>query len=164
MKFVALLSASLGLAAAFMTAPPQSRSVTSLQMGLLDGLFPLPAKKPAAATSSSSTEKETKKKSSDKWIENMFKAPLHGHGSAEKDLEDMYAAQQNLLKERRQLFGESGAMRNKYQDPKVDHLRDIQVHRHDPAMLNKKEDDAMYFGDNDVQGFSFNPFKGKLKP
>jgi hypothetical protein len=161
MKIVALFLASLGLAVAFTVAPPQSRSVTSLQMGLLDGLFPQPAKKPAAATSSSTKKK---RKSSDKWIENMFKEPLHGHGSAEKDLEDMYEAQQNLLQERRQLFGKSGAMRNKYQDPNVDHLRDIQVHRHDPAMLNKKEDDAMYFGDDDVQGFSFNPFKGKFKP
>ena len=172
MKIFGMLLASLGLAGSFQLAPRYPVPVTSLHMGFLDDLLKQPqsTKKTPAATSSNTKSKDNnnnknKTKKNDSWINNMFKEPLHGHGSAEKNLDDMYDAQQKLLEARRQHYGNTGSMRTKYQDPTVSHLRDIPVHRSDPAMQNKKEDDAMYFGDdNSGPGFSFNPFKGKAKP
>ena len=149
MKILATFIASMSLAMAFQVAP-NTRPATTLQMGFLDNMFQSPKKAEAPAPVA---EKKKKSKKNDAWIHSMFKEPIHGHGSAENDLEEMYQAQQRMLAERRQMFGREG-MRAKYKDYKADHLRDIPLHKHDPASLNKKEDDAMYVDEND-SGFSF---------
>lgn len=76
------------------------------------------------------------------WI-NKLLSPFHMHGSGETKLDDMYQAQQKILYERREYYGNKKMLHDKYRDHK-DHLRDIKVHPFDPAVLNKKEDDAMY--------------------
>ncbi|CAB9523685.1 expressed unknown protein [Seminavis robusta] len=159
MKLIGMLLVSLGMAMAFQPQVTRPAVTSSLQMGLFDGMFKPKAKKEILPS--------TRKVKSDRWIENMFKEPLHGHGTAEKELDDMYAAQQKMLEERRKLFGSASALRAKYSNPAIDHLRDIPTHSHDPAMLNKKEDDAMYVDDDeagdDSAGFNFNPFKKSSK-
>ena len=155
MKIFAVFIASMSLAMAFQ-ATPNPRPAIALQMGLLDDMFQSPTKAEAPVA-----QKKKKSKKSDDWIYNFFKAPMHGHGSAENDLEDMYQAQQEMLEERRQLFGRDG-MRAKYKDHTVGHLDEIPLHEHDPALLNQKEDDAMYVDEND-NGFSF-PWSSKFKP
>ena len=103
--------------------------------------------------------KQAKKKASSSWLDSFldFK-PFHGHGSGEHQEQAMYAEQQSVLKERRKM-----ELKKKYKNPQVDHLKDIPVHQHDPAMLNKMEDDAMYVDEND-KGFQFPFFNPKLKP
>jgi hypothetical protein len=76
------------------------------------------------------------------WISKLLN-PFHMHGSGETKLNDMYQAQQKILYERREYYGNKKMLHDKYRTHK-DHLRDIKVHPFDPAVLNKKEDDAMY--------------------
>jgi len=137
---------------------------TALSMGLFDGMFaPKPIQQeeePEPPAPVATKKRRNDAKLNRKWISSMFNNPFHGHGSAENELEDMYEAQQKMLEERQQLFGNWEANRKKYKDFTVDHLRDIRTHEHDPAQLNKKEDDAMYVDENDP-GFSFPSFPGK---
>ena len=76
------------------------------------------------------------------WMSKLLN-PFHMHGSGESKLDDIYQAQQKVLYERREYFGNKKMLHDKYKTHK-DHLRDIKVHPFDPAILNKKEDDAMY--------------------
>jgi hypothetical protein len=55
----------------------------------------------------------------------------------------MFAAQLQLLYERREYSGNKYTLKTKYQASK-NHLKDIPVHKFDHAVLNKKEDDAMH--------------------
>ena len=173
MKLVLAFIASLNLAVGFqgvvppMTTTSRTAGTSShLQMGLLDDLFkpkPVPAKKTAkqeAYEAQASTKRRRfKKEGAALWLDKFFSHPVHGHGSDEHSLDDMYEAQQQVLQERQKLFGDGhSVMKNKYSTPGVDHLRDIQTHEHDPAMLNRLEDEAMYIDENDT-GFSF-PFGG----
>lgn len=151
-----LLAVFVGLTSAFSVLPgtvtPKTAD-TALRMGLLDNLFQ-PKKKtdPPVATQ--------KKKSNNKWIEHFFGAAMHGHGSEEGHLDELYEAQQQLLHDRQQTYGSDGhkMMRDKYHHD----LKDIPTIDHDPAVLNEKEDDAMYF-DETGPAFSF-PWQKKLKP
>lgn len=98
------------------------------------------------------------------WIDNILSHPFHTHGSGEKDYDAMYAAQQQVLYERREYYGNKDMLRKKYHASK-DHLKDIPVHQFDPAALNKKEDDAMYVEEKGNGGFAFfKNFNPKLKP
>lgn len=180
MKIFVLFLASSSLAMAFqqviLPATTTSRVTSTLKMGFLDNMFPNKNKQDEEAAPAPVAQKSQKRSktaaSNSRWIENMFKSAFHGHGSAEDELDDMYLTQQKMLEERRELFGDSGhGMKDKYRDTKVDHLRDIPTHEHDPAMLNQKEDDAMYFDDNDKNtgggGFNFPSWPGsksKLQP
>lgn len=151
MKIFAIFLATASLTMAFQVAPV-TRPATSLQMGFLDNMFQSPkkAEEPAPAVA-------PKKKKSDAWIANMFKEPMHGHGTAENELDEIYQAQKQMIQERRRLFGREG-MKAKYKNHKISHLDEITLHQHDPAALNKAEDDAMYI-DEDDSGFSFPSFK-----
>lgn len=172
MKIFLALVASLNLVVAFQGVAPTSRAASHLQMGMLDDLFkpkPVQAKKTAKqeayeAQAATTKKRRFKKEGAALWLDKFFSHPVHGHGSDEHSLDDMYVAQQKVLQERQKLFGDGhSAMKNKYSKPGVDHLRDIQTHEHDPAMLNRQEDEAMYIDDNDT-GFSF-PFGGsKFSP
>lgn len=83
------------------------------------------------------------------WLDKLLNHPLHGHGSGETTLEDMYEAQQQVLYERREYFGQKEMLRRKYSDYETDHLRDIRTLDVDtPAMKNQKEDDAMWIDDS----------------
>jgi hypothetical protein len=55
----------------------------------------------------------------------------------------MFAAQLQLLYERREYSGNKDTLKTKYQESK-NRLKDIPVHKFDHAVLNKKEDDAMH--------------------
>lgn len=151
MKIVFALLATLNYLALAFQVVPASRPATSLQMGLLDGMFSKPVKKegirkyPAAQPAAATKTTRYKKTGTSLWLDTFFSHPVHGHGTDEHSLEDMYDAQQEVLEERRHLFGNGhNVMKNKYSKPDVDHLQDIRTHEHDPAMLNQKEDDAMY--------------------
>jgi hypothetical protein len=101
-----------------------------------------------------------KKKNS--WIDDMLSHPFHAQGSShnEEEFDDMYKAQQQLLYERREYYGNRDMLKKKYAKSK-NHLQDIPVHQYDPAVLNKKEDDAMWIDEN-APTFKFPNFK--LKP
>lgn len=157
MKVLAAFFATLSLAMAFQVSP-SIRPATTLQMGFLDNMFQGAKKDEEAPAPVAQTKKKSKK--SDAWIGSMFKEPMHGHGSAEDKLDEMYQDQKKMIAERRALFGRDG-MRNKYKDTSSHHIDDIPLHQHDPAKLNQREDDAMYVDDNE-SGFSF-PW-GKFKP
>lgn len=166
LAFVALLNLALG----FQQVVTKPRSALALQMGMFDDLFK-PAKNLVVKEEEASqfSVHAAKKRGSNKtgtaeWLGNFFSHPIHGHGSDELSLEDMYETQQNVLAERRKLFGDGHtAMKNKYRNPSVDHLRDIATHDYDPATLNQKEDEAMYVDENDT-GFSFPWNKNKFSP
>lgn len=171
MKIFLAFVASLNVALAFQGVVPASRTSSSLQMSFLDDLFkPKPvqakmtAKQEAFEAQASTKRRRFKKQGAALWLDKFFSHPVHGHGTDEHSLDDMYQAQQQVLEERQKLFGDGhSSMKNKYSKPGVDHLRDIRTHEHDPAMLNRQEDDAMYV-DEDNNGFSF-PFGGsKFSP
>ena len=79
-------------------------------------------------------------------LEDFFSHPFHGHGSSHRqsDLNAMFRAQQQVLYERREYSGNKDMLHRKYHRAGENHLKDIALHKHDPALLNKKEDDAMY--------------------
>jgi hypothetical protein len=84
----------------------------------------------------------------DTWIERAFNdfEPVHGHGTGEKELDEIYKAEQDLLKERKKHFGvNNNKLKDKYRDFKTDHHGEIQTIAQNPADLNQKEDDAMHF-------------------
>ena len=104
-----------------------------------------------------------KKKKNDDWIKNMF-TPVHGGGSAKQhDLDDIYAAQQRILADRRKNL-DPKTLQSKYKTVGEDHLRDIETIKHDPKSLNQKEDDAMYIDQDHDKKTSFLPWMKKLKP
>lgn len=164
MKIVLAFVASLNLAVAFQ-AVPTSRPVLTLQMGMLDDMFGKPSKKQVEDVQPVAQKtRRFKKTGTALWLDKFFSHPMHGHGTDEHSLDDMYDAQQQVLQERRKLFGNGhDAMQKKYSNPSVDHLRDIPTHEHNPAMLNKAEDDAMYIDEGDT-GFSFPSFGAKFRP
>jgi hypothetical protein len=103
------------------------------------------------------------------FLEDFFSHPFHAQGSSHKesDLDAMFAAQQQVLYERREYFGNKQMLRKKYSHMKNDHLKDIPVHKHDPKLLNQKEDDAMYIDESfDRHAFKVPFLKNlnKLKP
>jgi hypothetical protein len=84
----------------------------------------------------------------DTWIERAFNdfEPIHGHGTGEKKLDEIYEAEQDLLKERKKHFGVNNKkLKDKYRDFKTDHHGEIQTIAQNPADLNQEEDDAMHF-------------------
>lgn len=89
----------------------------------------------------------------DAWIGSFFNNfnPIHGHGSGESDLEEIKRTQKEILQDRKKHFGEKDALKKKYENPNLDHHDEITVHEHDPALLNQKEDDAMYFDEDSIQ-------------
>jgi hypothetical protein len=116
----------------------------------------------AQGTTSSST---TKQGTSPSWLETMISRPFHAHGSGETKFDDMYKAQQQVLYERREYYGNKDMLRKKYSHLDQDHLRDISSIKDDPKLKNQREDDAMYI---DEKGFEFPSltklFNPKLKP
>jgi hypothetical protein len=102
------------------------------------------------------------------WFDNVLSHPFHMHGSAagEKDHDEMFKVQQQVLYERREYYGNKDMLRKKYHNnspSRINHLNDIPVHKFDPRVLNKKEDDAMYVDDS-AKGFQFPFFKTKVNP
>jgi hypothetical protein len=104
------------------------------------------------------------------WMDQLFQ-PFHAHGSAMDDstggedrFNDMMRAQQQILYERREYYGNKDQLKKKYQKNQK-HLQDIPVHKYDPKVLNQKEDDDMWI---DEKGFEFPSFfrkpDKKLKP
>lgn len=73
------------------------------------------------------------------WLDDILSHPFHGRGSGQDKMDKMYQAQQQVLYERREYYGNKAQLRKKYSQH-VDHLKDIPVHPDDPAMLNQKED------------------------
>lgn len=165
---------------AFAPAPSRQSTMVELNMGLFDNMF-----KPIHGHGSGEKQleeafreeqnvlkdrkahyqkKQLKKKykKSDNWLMNMFAEPLHGHGSGEDDLEEIFKAQQQVLYERREYFGNKDALKKKYKNFNQSHLGEIKVHEVDPAEQNKKEDKAMYID----EGYNFKfPWENKkLKP
>jgi len=114
-------------------------------------------------------KKKYKKKGGKNFLEDFFSHPFHaqGSGQSESELDAMYAAQQQVLYERREYLGNKDKLRKKYSKLNEDHLKDIPLHKHDPKLLNQKEDEAMYVDDNyKAQAFEI-PFLKKfnnLKP
>ena len=101
------------------------------------------AKKKSAAVAKAQKKKASK---DDDWIKKMF-TPFHGGGSAkDKELDEIYQAQQDILANRRKHF-DGKTLKSKYKKVGEDHLRDIHTIQLDPKALNQKEDDAMWFGD-----------------
>ena len=98
------------------------------------------------------------------FLEEIFSHPFHAQGSSRKEseLDAMYAAQQQLLYERREYVGNKDALRKKYSHIKENHLKDIPVHKHDPKLLNQKEDDAMYIDKSYKAGAFEIPFLKNL--
>lgn len=154
-------------------------AATQLQMGLLDKLF-----KPIHGHGSGEKEldeifkgeqdllrerkthykkSQLKKKYAPKknWIEQMISEPIHGHGSGENEMDKMYKEQQKILYKRREYYGNKNMLKKKYKNTGVDHLSEIKTINANPADLNKREDDAMYVGED--TGFQF-PWINKLKP
>lgn len=103
--------------------------------------------KPAASKKQQKQKDRTtnKAKSKKNWIEKMMNEPLHGGGNGEKELDELYATQQKIHRERQNF--KPKAMRKKYKVFGKDHLRDIKTIDHDPASLNKQEDNAMWIND-----------------
>ena len=120
----------------------------------------------ATALHMSSVDKKKKKNKQFDFLYDFFSHPFHAQGSShnENELDDMYKTQQAVLSARRAGFNKD-KLRRKYSHVNEDHLKDIPLHKHDPAFKNKQEDDAMYV---DESGPSFEiPFlknMNKLKP
>lgn len=151
MKVFSIFLFSLLSTAVAFAPSPQARSAvsTSLAMGWFD---------------TAGGSKQKGKKKSDDWIKNMFLKPVHGGGSAkEKDLDDIYAAQQQILANRRKHMDQN-TLRSKYKAYGKDHLREIHTIAHDPKALNKREDDAMYIDKDHDKKTSFFSWNKKLKP
>jgi len=115
-------------------------------------------------------KKYKKQNTSAGFLQDFFSHPFHAQGSShdESELDAMYEAQQQVLYERREYFGNKDKLRQKY-SRHVDHLKDIPLHQHDPKRLNEKEDDAMYVDENYNEKQFEIPFlknfnHGKLKP
>jgi hypothetical protein len=143
-------------AAAFAPQQQRLKSSSALDMGMFDNMF---SKKKAAAPTAVPQAKNSSRKKKN-WVDNMFTEPIHGHGSDEDKIKEMYEEQQAMLHNRQSLFG-SDQMKKKYKGTKKDHLSEIETIDFDPKNLNKKEDDAMYVDEN-TPTFDF-PW-GKLKP
>jgi len=94
-------------------------------------------------------KKKYKQQPGGNFLQEFFSHPFHAQGSRhdESQLDEMYAAQQQVLYERREYLGNKDQLRRKYSHVNEDHLKDIPTHPHDPARLNKKEDEAMYVDD-----------------
>lgn len=111
--------------------------------------------------------KKKYKKKQGSFLEDFFSNPFHGQGSDhdERDYDEMYRAQQQVLYERREYLGNKDKLRKKYSRIGEDHIKDIPLHPHDPKRLNQKEDDAMYV-DEGAPTFEIPFFKKKnqLKP
>lgn len=155
----------------------QSCSSTAIQMGFFDDLFrPVHGhgtgekklgkifkeeKELQKERKSHFQKKQLKEKYSKKgsWVEQMIKNPLHFHGSGEDKLDDMYKEQQKVLYDRREYTGNKDMLKRKYKDTSTDHLNEIKLIDHDPADLNREEDEAMYVS----EGFKF-PWNKNLKP
>ena len=125
-------------------------------MSVFDNMF----KKPSSSVKS--PKRKTTKKS-DSWIEEMISKPVHGHGSGEGNLKDMYEAQQQILHDRRTHALTKQALKKKYQNSRKDYLSEIKTIDQDPADLNKKEDDAMWVDESSSFKFPWDS-KNKLKP
>lgn len=103
--------------------------------------------------------------------------PLHGRGTATSaELEDMWSAQQELLYMRREYGKSHDKLKKKYAHKSHDdleaqrHKEDVswekRHHKGNPALMNQKEDDAMYIEEDKTFSFMnlLKPWQGKLKP
>lgn len=122
------------------------------------GFCPIPSTFPKIQTTQLDLAKKGKNENSnfltkmfrpivkDSWIENAFNhfEPIHGHGTGEKQLDDLFKAEQDLLKDRKSHYGNKKELRAKYKNFQKDHHNEIPVLSENPADLNKHEDDAMY--------------------
>ena len=151
MKTIVLVFALAASTHGFAPGLKQQRLAVTLSMSVFDNMF---QKKPSSA-------KKTKKKSQN-WIEEMISKPVHGHGTGEDDLKEMYDAQQQVLHDRHVLYGSKKQLQNKYQNADHDYLSEIKTIDDNPADLNKKEDDAMWVDES--LNFQFPWQKKNLKP
>ena len=178
--FILLLTVSAAISVAgFAPRNAEKRVATAIQMGLLDKMFqPIHGHGTGEGhyeemmAEEQAVLKERKRRHLNKkdlkakyhknegWIESMLHT-FHGHGSGENDLDEMYKTQQKVLYERREYEGNKKKLRNKYKDFKQDHHHEVKTVAHDPAALNKAEDDAMYV--DETQTFRM-PWDKKLKP
>lgn len=110
----------------------------------------LQERKKQGYTKDSLKKKYKKREGNKSFLEDFFSHPFHGHGSGEdeSELDSMYAAQQQVLYERREYYGNKDKLRKKYSRVGEDHIKDIPLHQHDPKVLNQKEDEAMYVDDD----------------
>ena len=96
------------------------------------------------------------------WLDDFLSKPFQTHGSGEKEHDKMYETQQRVLRERRQHFSKKD-LRKKYHDS-PNHLGDIALHGEDPAIKNKREDEAMYVDEDSGIKLPFFKTKRQLKP
>lgn len=110
---------------------------------------------------------DKKKKGNASFLDDFFSHPFHAQGSSHSnsELEGMYEVQKQVLEARKKDGISRDKLKRKYSRINEDHLKDIPLHKHDPALLNQKEDDAMYV-DEDGPTFEIPFLKNlnKLKP
>jgi hypothetical protein len=154
----------ISTASAF-TSMPNSGFRTELQAGsIFDKMFQpggggeknIEVGKPSIKTKAKKGY-SSKKKGRDKWIAGVFNnfEPIHGHGTAEGELDEIKLTQERVLSERKGQYANKNILKKKYSNPEVDHHGEIPMISKNPADLNLKEDEAMWVEEESLHIPSF---------